>query len=48
MIIECPKCKTKFEVADASLVNGEMKFQCSECAYIFDGSCSFFNSAYYW
>ena len=34
MIIECPKCKTKFEVADSSLSNGEMKFQCSECAYI--------------
>ena len=34
MIIECPKCKTKFEVADNVISNGEMKFQCSECAYI--------------
>ena len=34
MIIECPKCKTKFEVADNVMANGEMKFQCSECAYI--------------
>ena len=34
MIIECPKCKTKFEVADNVMSNGEMKFQCSECAYI--------------
>ncbi|MCR5507022.1 MAG: zinc-ribbon domain-containing protein [bacterium] len=34
MIIECPKCKTKFEVNDSAVSNGEMKFQCSECAYI--------------
>ena len=34
MIIECPKCKTKFEVADSVLASGEMKFQCSECAFI--------------
>ncbi|MBR1544890.1 MAG: zinc-ribbon domain-containing protein, partial [Alphaproteobacteria bacterium] len=34
MIIECPKCKTKFEVSDGAVSNGEMKFQCSECAYI--------------
>ncbi len=36
MIIECPKCKTKFEVSDTVLVNGEMKFQCSECAFIWN------------
>ncbi len=36
MIIECPKCKTKFEVADSVLANGEMKFQCSECAFIWN------------
>ncbi len=36
MIIECPKCKTKFEVADSAFVNGEMKFQCSECAFIWN------------
>ena len=35
MIIECPKCKTKFEVSDVVL-NDEMKFQCSECAYIWN------------
>lgn len=34
MIIECPKCKTKFEIADNAVTNGEMKFQCSECAFI--------------
>ena len=34
MIIECPKCKTKFEIADNAVTNDEMKFQCSECAFI--------------
>ena len=36
MIIECPKCKTKFEVEDSAIVNNDMKFQCSECAYIWN------------
>ena len=34
MIIQCPKCKTNFEVDDNALKNGEMKFQCAECAYV--------------
>ena len=35
MIIQCPKCKTCFEVPD-DVLNGreEMKFQCAECAYV--------------
>ena len=35
MIIQCPKCKTCFEVSD-DVMRGhkEMKFQCAECAYV--------------
>lgn len=34
MIIECPKCKTKFEVNDNALKSSDVKFQCAECAFL--------------
>ena len=34
MIIQCPKCKTKFEIDENFIKNSEMKFQCSDCSYV--------------
>ena len=34
MIIECPKCKTQFEVNDNALKSSDVKFQCAECAFL--------------
>lgn len=36
MIIQCPKCKAKFEINDENLKTGEVKFQCSDCAFIWN------------
>ncbi len=38
MIVECPKCKTKFEINDSLIKSSEMKFQCSECAFVWNQS----------
>ena len=39
MIVQCPKCKTCFEVPDGIVAeHGEMKFQCAECAYVWTES----------
>lgn len=34
MIIECPKCKTQFEVSDDVLKSSDVKFQCAECSFL--------------
>jgi predicted Zn finger-like uncharacterized protein len=35
MVIECPKCKTKYEVADMDVPIGGCAVQCLECSNIF-------------
>jgi len=35
MIVQCPKCKTKYEVADIDVPAGGCAVQCLECANIF-------------
>lgn len=34
MIIKCPKCKTDFEIDNDLIVNQQIKFQCSECSFV--------------
>ena len=34
MIIKCPKCNATFDVDDKFIEKDEMKFQCSDCAFV--------------
>ena len=35
MIIQCPKCETKFRVPDAKVASAGVKVRCSKCAHLF-------------
>lgn len=34
MIIQCPKCKAKFNIDINNITKNQKKFQCSDCAYV--------------
>lgn len=36
MIVKCPKCNANFDVDDKLINKEEMKFQCSDCAFIWN------------
>ncbi len=36
MIIKCPKCNATFDIDDKLIKKEEMKFQCSDCAFVWN------------